>query len=148
MSPPILTFGESKQWPPKVVIYTDGASRGNPGPASLGFTVSSGNGETVFEYGEAIGEQTNNVAEYTAVLRALDLAVRNGVKELELRSDSQLLVRQLAGIYKVKAEGLKPLFLECLSLARRIPKIQFTHVPREENRRADELANMALDSGF
>ena len=94
---------------------------------------------------EALGNQTNNFAEYTAVLRALEFAKKNAVKSLTLRSDSQLLIRQLTGEYRVKAEGLKPLFLSCKELSNHIAKVNFEHVRREFNKRADQLANEVLD---
>lgn len=141
-------MGNATNWPDEVVIHTDGASRGNPGDASLGLTVLDAEGETLFEYAEALGTQTNNYAEYSAVLKALELASENHVKLLHLRSDSQLLIRQLTGEYKVKSEGLKPLFLACRDVARTIPKVNFEHVRREQNARADKLANMVLDEIF
>ena len=140
-----ITFGANHQWPDEVIIHTDGACRGNPGPSSIGITISDPTGEMVYELAETIGEQTNNVAEYSAVLRALEMAVDHDVKVVTLKSDSQLLIRQLTGEYKVKAAGLKPLFSECRTLSQRIPKVHFEHVRREFNKRADELANLALD---
>lgn len=132
-------------WTSHVIVHTDGASRGNPGPASLGVQVVDRDGELICEYGEKLGDQTNNYAEYMAVVRALEMAVQHGVQSLELKSDSQLLVRQLLGQYKVKAEGLKDLYHACLSLKREIPQVEFIHVRREENKRADEIANRVLD---
>lgn len=140
-----FSVGNATGWPKAVIVHTDGASRGNPGPASIGITVTTADGETVYEYAEMLGDQTNNFAEYMAVKRALSLAVSNSVQALTLRSDSQLLIRQLIGEYKVKAEGLKPLYLECLEMSRKIPKMSFEHVRREENKRADQLANWVLD---
>ena len=142
----VITYGQSTEWPSAVIINTDGASRGNPGAASLGYTVVSSADDMVFEYAEALGDQTNNYAEYMAIVRALEKASENGVKELTLRSDSQLLVRQLIGQYKVKSPGLKPLFEQCKKLKQSIPTVHFEHVRREFNKRADELANLVLDS--
>lgn len=136
------------QWPRKVLIFTDGASRGNPGPASIGISfVDESSGEEVFYWGEPLGHQTNNFAEYFGVLKALEIAEKNGVDSFELRSDSQLLIRQILGQYKVKNENLKPLFQEVKGLERKFKNCRWVHVAREENTRADELANMALDCG-
>ena len=135
----------------KVHVYCDGASRGNPGPASYGFAVVDPEiafpDEYDFCYKEAgyIGFETNNVAEYMGVVSALDLLRENGVKEVTIRSDSQLLVRQLQGVYKVKAEGLIELFKQAQALVKNFKKCQFEHIPREENTIADHLANRALN---
>lgn len=135
-------------WPSEVIIYTDGASRGNPGQASVGVSVWSPDlSEEVFFWGEPLGQQTNNYAEYLGVVRALEMALENGVKRLELRSDSQLLIRQITGEYRVKNEGLKPLFQRVKELELMFESCRWSHVPREQNKRADELANRALDLG-
>ena len=136
---------ENTKWPEKVIIYTDGASRGNPGPASIGIYVTDIDGGVVAEVGEKLGSQTNNYAEYTAVQRAFELANAEQVKDVVLRSDSQLLIRQMLGEYKVKSESIRPLFLECKSLAEKFSSVQFEHVRREFNKEADSLANQALD---
>lgn len=141
----VFTFGIESGWPKEVIIYTDGASRGNPGAASMGITVTDSNEEVVYEYAETLGTQTNNFAEYAAVRKALEMAVANQVETLTLRSDSQLLIRQLTGEYRVKAEGLKALFKECVQFASNISHVTFEHVRRENNKRADELANIVLD---
>jgi ribonuclease HI len=136
------------RWPENVIIFTDGASRGNPGDASVGISVwTSDLSEEVFYWGEPLGQQTNNYAEYLGVVRALELALKHGVKRLELRSDSQLLIRQITGEYRVKNEGLRPLFQRVKDLEAKFESCLWTHVPREENKRADELANRALDLG-
>lgn len=135
----------SLSWPKRVIIHTDGASRGNPGPASIGVHVLSSEDETIYEYGETLGIQTNNYAEYMAVLKALQLAVTHQVESLVLKSDSQLLIRQLIGQYKVKSETLRPIYEQCMQMARELPEVEFLHVRREDNRRADELANHVLD---
>jgi len=130
------------------VLYTDGASRGNPGPAAIGavlYREADDEREEVGTVSRVIGDATNNVAEYEAVIAGLELASRNGVADLVLRADSQLLVRQLQGAYKVKAANLAPLFNEAVRLSRNFSSIRFEHVPREKNRRADALANAALD---
>ena len=137
--------GLEDSWPDKVFIYTDGASRGNPGDASLGLAVYNSEKEEVFSYAQALGTQTNNYAEYMAVVKALSFSVENDVKKLTVKSDSQLLVRQIQGQYKVKSPGLKPLFLECKGLISKLPEFEIEHVRREDNVRADELANHVLD---
>ncbi|MDE0092820.1 MAG: ribonuclease HI family protein, partial [Oligoflexia bacterium] len=141
-------FKGSNKWSEKVVIYTDGASRGNPGPCSLGIQVlDSSTNKTVHKEGTYLEDKnTNNFAEYKAVIRALELAVQNGVQELILRSDSELVVRQLKREYKVKTKTLKPLYLEAKALLEQIPRYDLQHIPREENKEADALANQALDN--
>ncbi len=129
------------------VLYCDGASRGNPGQASFGFALLTGTGAVVTERGEAIGVATNNVAEYRGLVAGLEAAVAAGVPELEVRLDSLLLVRQVTGDYRVKAAGLKPLHRRAVSLLARIGNARLVHIPREQNGRADALANAALDGG-
>lgn len=135
------------KWPKKVIVYTDGASRGNPGPASIGIFVTDEKQSEVARFSEALGVQTNNFAEYSAVIMALQQAHHHKIKEMTLRSDSELLIRQLKGEYKVKSETLRPLYEECIALIRKIGKVTFEHVRREFNKEADKLANQALD-GF
>lgn len=133
-------FGEKK-----LVICTDGGARGNPGPAALGVIVGDK------EYSEYLGEMTNNKAEYLALVFALKKAkaLLGGNKaaeaEIEVRMDSELIVRQLNGIYKIKEPDLQPLFVEVWNLKLDFRKVEFKHVPREENKRADRLVNLALD---
>ena len=142
----IFSVGESKGWPSSITIYTDGASRGNPGRASIGFSVlSSKEGGVLFEYGQTLGYYTNNYAEYMAVFKALDLAVNNKVESLVLYSDSQFLVEQISGNYKVKSSSLKPIYQKCMKLLGEISSASFKHVRREKNKRADEIANIVLD---
>ena len=142
----VITSGSLEGWPSEeIIIYTDGASRGNPGPSSMGITVQSFRGEIIYEYAEYLGNGTNNFAEYRAVLKALELAAAHSKGSITLRSDSQLLIRQLEGEYRVKSKGLKPLYLECKKISEDLPHIQFEHIRRELNQRADELANLALD---
>ena len=132
----------------KLIIYTDGASRGNPGPASYGFTISNKNKKLVYEEGRFIGKTTNNVAEYTAVLEAFKW-IKKHIKEdvkIELYADSKLVAEQLSGRYKVKASHLKPIIQKSQILAIEFGGVLFTHVPREKNTTADRLANEALDS--
>lgn len=130
---------------PHVRIWVDGACRGNPGPSSLGAVIALPEGPVLRELSETLGHATNNIAEYTALIRALEAARDLGASGVEAFSDSQLLVRQVAGEYRVKHEGLKPLHARVLALAGEFASFRFSHVPREENRRADRLANEALD---
>ena len=127
------------------VLYCDGASRGNPGLASYGFVLLDGAGRVVAERGEALGVTTNNVAEYRGLVAGLEAAVAARVGELEVRLDSLLLVRQVGGQYRVKAPGLKPLHRRAVGLLAQIGTVRVEHIPREQNARADALANAALD---
>lgn len=127
------------------VANVDGASRGNPGPASYAVIVRGPDGATCFEAGKYIGRTTNNVAEYYALISALDYAVAQGIERLLVRSDSELLVRQMEGRYKVNSPDLRPLHEHARKLARGLAYFAVEHVPRERNRDADELANIALD---
>ena len=134
----------------KFIIYTDGASRGNPGPASYGFTISDQKGKLLHEEGEYIGVTTNNVAEYTAVIEALKLVKekysKKGKVQINLFADSKLLVEQLSGRYKVKHPNLRPLFDKIKILEVEFDLISYTHIPRSKNTEADTMANKALDS--
>lgn len=136
---------QMKKWPKKVIIYTDGASRGNPGPAAIGIHVTDLDSQTIAEHKEALGVQTNNFAEYTAVIRALELSLAQGVTDIILRSDSELMVRQMSGVYKVKSEAILPLYEKVKELLSQFSSVKFEHVRRESNREADRLANEALD---
>ena len=127
------------------VLYCDGASRGNPGKASYGFVLLDGAGRVVAERGEEVGVTTNNVAEYRGLVAGLEAALAAGVRELEVRLDSLLLVRQVSGEYRVKAPGLKPLHRRAVGLLAQIGAARVKHIPREQNSRADALANAALD---
>jgi ribonuclease HI len=132
----------------RFVLYTDGASRGNPGPSSIGAAIyfDGPDGlEEVASISEPIGHTTNNVAEYKAVVAGLELVGRFEPTEVLVRADSQLLVRQLGGQYRVKAPNLKPLYGEVCRLVDELPMVRFEHVRREANTRADALANEALD---
>ena len=141
----IISNPSTPKWPQEVTIFTDGASRGNPGPASYGLTALGGE-ETIFEEATILDPTTNNVAEYFGVRRALEIAVQNKIQKLILKTDSQLIVEQLKGHYKIKSKKLKPIFKECIELIQKIPHFQCSHVMREDNQRADELANLALDT--
>jgi probable phosphoglycerate mutase len=129
------------------IANIDGASRGNPGPAAYAVVLRDAEGKVVLELAKKIGRETNNVAEYYALLAALDYAVNQGISALRIRSDSELLVRQMQGRYKVKSPELKPLHERASKLARQIGYFAIEHVRRELNRDADALANVALDSG-
>ena len=134
-----------------VIVYTDGGSRGNPGEAAVGFVIKNKKGETVKSYGETIGIATNNVAEYMAVLKALQKLKQLFGKEktekmiVEFRMDSELAVKQLSGKYKVENGELQKLFMQIWNLKFDFGPMHFTHVPREKNREADALLNQALD---
>ena len=130
-----------------VVIHTDGASRGNPGPASIGVVIADEDGRVLLELGEALRPTTNNVAEYTAVIRALERAAELGARRVRAMMDSQLVVRQLNGNYRVKHPDMIPLYRRVLELIQRFDSVTFEHVPREENVEADRMANQALDGG-
>lgn len=130
-----------------VQIHIDGASRGNPGPAACGIVVESAQGERLKELALPLGRITNNVAEYRALLAALEYAVQAGYRDVALYSDSQLLTRQILGEYKVKKPDLIPLHRRAKEWIARFESFSITHVPREENRQADRLANRVLDGG-
>lgn len=131
----------------KIIIFTDGASRGNPGHASYGFTISDQKGKLLYQEGKYIGIATNNVAEYTAVHEALKKVNEefNGQNEIELFADSKLVAEQLSGRYKIKSPHLKPLIEKIKILVVELGGVIFTHVPRAQNSKADSLANQALD---
>jgi ribonuclease HI len=129
----------------RVVVHVDGGARGNPGPAAVAAVATSADGEPLGERKEYIGEATNNVAEYRALLLGLALARDLGAEEVEVVNDSELVARQIGGEYKVKHAGLKPLFAEATKELRRFHKWAIRPVPREQNARADELVNEALD---
>ncbi len=134
----------------KIIVYTDGGSRGNPGPAAIGVVIE-GIGNEPKQYNEFIGEATNNEAEYQAVIFALkkirQLAGREILKQIqvEIRLDSELVAKQLNGEYKIEEEKLQPLFMTVWNLKFDFGNLSFKHVPREENRLADRLVNMCLD---
>jgi ribonuclease HI len=128
------------------IIYTDGGSRGNPGPAGIGAVITH-DGKAVASISEFLGVTTNNVAEYTALIRALEKSLEHGIQKVEVRTDSELMVRQMNGEYRVKNEGLKPLFLKAQALKNRFASFVIVHVRREQNKEADRLANQAMDLG-
>jgi ribonuclease HI len=127
-------------------LSTDGGSRGNPGPAAFGYVLEAEDGTVLDARGETIGVATNNVAEYRALLAGLASALERGVDELEVLSDSELLVNQMRGEYKVKSPKLRELVDEAQALADRLGSVRFTAVRREHNELADRLVNEALDS--
>ena len=129
----------------KARLYTDGGSRGNPGPAAWAFVLEAEDGTVLDARGEPIGVATNNVAEYSALVAGLERAVAIGVDELEVVSDSELVVKQMRGEYKVKNRALQGLFLEASELAREIHRVTYKAVRREHNELADSLVNEALD---
>lgn len=133
--------------PGKWVVYADGASRGNPGPASIGAAVFDENGREVYKISRRLGRATNNEAEYQAAIAGLEAALGLGGGEVELRMDSELIIRQLQFRYKVRNERLRPFFNRIIELRNKFDSFTVTHVRREMNKRADELANQALDSG-
>ena len=130
----------------KARLFTDGGSRGNPGPAAYGFVLEAEDGTVLDARGEAIGIATNNVAEYAALVAGLERAVEAGVDELEVVSDSELLVKQMRGEYRVKNRALQDLFLDASQHARKIGRVRYTAVRREHNELADSLVNEALDA--
>lgn len=131
--------------PLAVRLWVDGACRGNPGPASIGGVIRDDEGKLLKEISECLGHSTNNVAEYTALIRALEEARALGARRVAAHSDSLLLVKQMSGEYRVKHPNLKPLHARAQALAAGFEEFRFRHVPREENREADRQANLALD---
>ena len=129
----------------RLLIYTDGAARGNPGPAGAGAILRDADGRVVAEIAEPLGRATNNVAEWTAVLLALEEARRLGATHVDLRMDSELVARQISGIYKVKHPDLKPIHAAAMELLRSFDGYTVGHVPRELNKDADRLSNVAID---
>ena len=132
----------------RVIVHVDGGARGNPGPAAAAAVATSADGEPLGERKEYIGEATNNVAEYRALLLGLALARDLGAEEVEVVNDSELVARQIGGEYKVKHAGLKPLFSEAMRELREFHKWAVRPVRREQNARADELVNEALDEAL
>jgi ribonuclease H / adenosylcobalamin/alpha-ribazole phosphatase len=130
----------------KAKLSTDGGARGNPGPAAYGYVLETDDGTVLAAHGEAIGTATNNVAEYRALVAGLEKALELHVDEVEVVSDSELLVKQMRGEYKVKNETLRDLWDEASTLARRLRSVSYTAVRREHNELADRLVNEALDA--
>jgi ribonuclease HI len=132
----------------KLILFSDGGARGNPGPAGIGVVIFNENKEQIAEISEYIGETTNNQAEYRAIIAALGKASQLGAKDLECFLDSELVVKQLNGEYKVKNKDLQPRFLEVKSLLSNFSSVRFSHVRREANKLADALANKAMDNRY
>ena len=130
----------------RAIIYTDGGSRGNPGPSALGVVIENENGKVLKEYSHYLGEATNNQAEYEAVIFALQKAKQLKIKELEIRTDSELIGKQLRGEYKIKDSDLQPLFIKAWNLRLDYEKVNIKIISREQNKKADKLANQELDS--
>jgi len=130
---------------PLYTLRTDGGARGNPGPGGAGFVIEDASGQIVRRGGRFLGSVTNNVAEYEALIWGLETALDHGVARLRVCADSELVVRQMNGVYRVKNEGLKPLFARAQKLLRRFESAEIVHVRREQNGAADELANIAMD---
>ena len=129
----------------KVIINVDGAARGNPGPAAIGAVIRDEAGNVTGRISKAIGVTTNNQAEYQAIIAALEKAIASGARQVTVKSDSELVVNQINGRYKIKNTGLRPLYQRVVQLAGPLEKFTITYVPREQNAEADALANRALD---
>jgi ribonuclease HI len=136
----------------KLITYTDGGARGNPGPAALGVVIADAKGNTIKKFGEKLGHATNNEAEYAAVaaalkkIKALYGKEKTKKMEIEMRMDSELVMKQLSGKYRMEEEKLFPYFMKIWNLRMDFGKITFHHVPREKNREADRMVNEALDA--
>jgi ribonuclease HI len=130
-----------------IVAYIDGGARGNPGPAGYGVRIEDELGGLITEFSGFLGSATNNVAEYNGLLAALRYAREHGHRKVRIKSDSELLVRQMRGEYRVKNAGLQPLFEQARTLAENFDRIVYEHVRREQNKDADRLANVAMDEG-
>ncbi len=139
------TVAVAEARPLRTRLFTDGAARGNPGPAGAGAVIVNPDGHIVAKVGKFLGESTNNVAEYMGLILGLKRAKAMGIKELDVLADSELMVKQLNGEYAVKADHLKPLHLEAESLLKAFPDVTVRHIPREENSAADAMSNRAID---
>lgn len=128
-----------------ITAYFDGGARGNPGPAGYGVYIVDDQGQMVAELIGSLGVATNNVAEYSGLIAALEWAIEHDVSALSLKGDSLLIIEQMRGNYKVKNEGLKPLHMKARLLVMQIGNVTFEHVPREKNKDADRLSNLAMD---
>jgi len=130
-----------------IVVYIDGGARGNPGPAGYGVRIEDERGDLVEEFHGFLGSSTNNVAEYHGLLAALRYAQLHGHRVVRIKSDSELLVKQMKGEYRVKNAGLQPLYQQARTLAAALDRVSYEHVRREQNKDADRLANLAMDEG-
>ncbi len=131
--------------PRRVTVYSDGAARGNPGPAGAGVRIEDARGRRVSEAARYLGEATNNVAEYRALILGLELARELGASEVELRADSELIIRQMTGEYRVRNVRLQELHRQAQALEQAFHSVGYVHIRREHNRAADRLANLAID---
>ena len=129
----------------KLIIYTDGAARGNPGPAAIGAVLKDTANKTIATISRRLAPTTNNQAEYLAIISGLEKAVSLGAKNIIVKSDSELAVKQIKGQFKVKNTALRPLYQQVVQLTGKLESFSITYIPREQNRQADDLANKALD---
>jgi ribonuclease HI len=127
------------------IIYCDGASRGNPGEAGIGYVIADREGAVLKEESDYLGQATNNVAEYTALVRSLQNSLKLGARRVKVYSDSELMVKQIKGEYKVKNPGLAPLYRQAMELISQLEAFNIIHIPRDRNKKADELANKGID---
>jgi ribonuclease HI len=132
----------------KAIIYADGAARGNPGPAAIGIIIQDEAGKTIAKISRRLTPTTNNQAEYSAIIAALEKAVSLGVKNVTLKSDSELVVKQINGLYKIKNTALRPFYQQVVQLTGSLESFTIACIPREQNAAADALANQALDSKY
>lgn len=146
-SPPPSPTGTAIEGIEGIVLHCDGASSGNPGPASIGVVLRARDGVEVESWGRSVGRQTNNAAEYLALIAGLERALELGAKSVEVRSDSELMVRQLEGRYRVKNAGLAPLHEKARALLNRLERWSVRHVTRDHNTKADALAKAAIQKG-
>lgn len=137
--------GEDRAPSSGAVLSVDGAARGNPGHAGAGVVLETDDGH-IYRFGEYLGETTNNVAEYSALLAGMRKAAQLDIRELKVRSDSELIVKQLNGLYKVKSPHLQELYFTAIKMISSFDKVTFVHIPREENKEADRMANLAVDA--
>lgn len=137
---------DPKQNAASLIIYTDGGSRNNPGPAALGYVIFDHQGRQIEARGQFLGETTNNVAEYRAMIAAAERAVQIHAPDVTFRVDSQLLQRQITRRYRVRSPHLKPLFDRLTDILKHLPKWRIEHIPREQNRTADHMVNLAIDA--
>jgi len=131
-----------------ITIYCDGASRGNPGHAGIGYLIYDSEGNVLKEESDYLGQATNNVAEYTALIRSLQDSLKLGAGRVRVCSDSELMVKQIKGEYKVKSPGLEPLFRQAKGLIARFDSFGIEHIPRDKNKLADQLANKGIDAAL
>jgi ribonuclease HI len=129
-------------------LFTDGASRGNPGLAGAGFVLMGGAGQIVYEGARFLGEATNNQAEYIALVEGLSQGVEMGFSDISIRMDSELIVKQIKGEYRVKNHGIKPHYKKAVELLNKLESYSIEHIPREKNKEADRLANKAIDDAL